>query len=80
MCVMEAFLFQLTDKKKVSLRDLFETKEKEGNLRQSAQGEQDYAVTFPKSFHMSLIKDSSPTGALWIQPSAKASETNLNLI
>lgn len=46
---------------------------------ESAQGEQDYAATFPKSFHMSHIKDSSPTGALWIQPSAKASETNLNL-
>lgn len=45
-----------------------------------AQGEQDYAVTFPKSFHMSVLKDSSPTGALWIQLWAKASETNLNLI
>lgn len=47
---------------------------------ESAQAEQDYAVTFPKSFHTSVLKDSSPTGTLWTQPWAKAPETNLNLI
>lgn len=46
----------------------------------SAQGEQDEAAPFPKSFHTPALKGSSLTGALWHQPSATASRTVHNLI